>query len=163
MLRPGDTAPDFSLTDQDGQTRTLAMLLADGPLLLFFYPADFTPVCTREACLFRDGYAELAAAGIVVAGVSPNDADSHARFRSRHALAYPLLADPDKQAVRAYGVDGPFGIGLRRASFLIDPDRTIRAAVRADLRLGPHAELMRQAIEAARRPPVPEPPGPTQR
>lgn len=149
MLKPGDKAPDFSLPDQAGQTVTLDDLLADGPLILFFYPADFTPICTREACLFRDAYRELAAAGVSVCGVSPNDSDSHARFRDRHDLTYTLLADPGKNAIRAFGVDGPFGIGMRRATFLIGPDHRIREAVRADLRLKPHDDLMQRVLAAS--------------
>jgi peroxiredoxin Q/BCP len=148
MLRQGDSAPDFALPDQSGTTITLDALIAEGPLVLFFYPADFTPVCTREACLFRDGYAELAAAGIEVAGVSPNDVDSHARFEARHALPYRLLADPEKSAARDFGVIGPLGIGIRRATFLIATDRRILDAVRADLRLGPHEGLIRRALAA---------------
>jgi peroxiredoxin Q/BCP len=145
MLKVGDTAPDFSLPDQDGRPQTLDALLAGGPLILFFYPADFSPVCTRQACEFRDGYADLAAAGISVAGVSPNSHASHRRFDDRHKLGYPLLADPDKAVIKAFGIDGPLGIGMRRATFLIGSDRTIQAAVRADFRLGPHRELIRQA------------------
>jgi peroxiredoxin Q/BCP len=148
MLGPGDKAPEFSLRDQDGRLATLADLTKGGPLLLFFYPADFTPICTREACLFRDRYAELAEAGVSVAGISPDDAASHHRFRGEHRLAYTLLADPDKTAIRAFGVSGPLGFGVRRASFLIDRDGTIRAVVRADLRLKPHDELIRQALAA---------------
>jgi peroxiredoxin Q/BCP len=146
MLLAGNTAPDFALPDQDGNLITLEALLSSGPLILFFYPADFTPICTKEACLFRDSYAELAAAGLSVAGVSPNDSESHDRFRDRHQLTYPLLADPDKQVVTAFGVAGPLGIGVRRASFLIGPDKQILAAVRADLRLKPHSSLMHQAL-----------------
>jgi peroxiredoxin Q/BCP len=134
------------LPDQDGNDVSLDDLLTQGPAILFFYPADFTPICTREACFFRDGYAELAAAGIAVAGVSPNSSDSHTQFRDRHRLEYMLLADPDKRVIKAFGVDGPLGIGIRRATFLIDSDRRILAAVRADLRLGPHKKLMRQAL-----------------
>jgi peroxiredoxin Q/BCP len=148
MLQRGDQAPDFSLPDHNAAIVTLDSLLADGPLVLFFYPADFTPVCTREVCLFRDEYSELAAAGVGVAGVSPNTSESHARFRTAHRLTYPLLADPDKSVIRAFGLEGPFGFGVRRATFLIRPDRTIAAAVKADLRLGPHGELIRQALRA---------------
>ena len=117
MLGIGDTAPDFSLPDQSGQSVGLADLLTDSRLILFFYPADFTPVCTREVCLFRDEHQALADAGITVAGISPNDVGSHARFHARHNLGYRLLADPDKHTIRDYGVDGPFGIGIRRATF----------------------------------------------
>lgn len=146
MLVPGSLAPDFALDSDRGQRITLGDLLRDGPAIVFFYPADFTPVCTREACLIRDHYAELAASGFTVAGISPNDAESHARFREAHALEYLLLADPDKRAIRAYGVDGPLGIGVRRATFVIGPDRKIRLAVNAALRLSRHEALLREAI-----------------
>jgi peroxiredoxin Q/BCP len=147
MLAVGDTAPDFSLTDSDGQTVTLTDLVRQGPLILFFYPADFTPVCTKEICLFRDAYADLTDRGIAVAGISPDDSESHARFRDKHRVNYSLLADPDKQTCQAYRVLGPFGL-LRRTTYLIGQDRRIRAAVRADLRLSPHDKLIRQALAA---------------
>ena len=149
MLKAGDTAPDFALPDQRGRTVTLSELLDDGGLVLFFYPADFTPVCTREACLFRDAGSDLASRGIRVAGISPNDTDSHQRFSRAHDLGYTLLADPGKQAIRAFGVDGPLGIGVRRATFLIDGSSIIRRVVRADLRLGPHSDLIRAALAEA--------------
>ena len=150
MLGPGDLAPDFELPDHTGTPTTLRQLLADGPLVLFFYPADFTPICTREACMFRDSYDELVEAGVAVVGISANDGDSHARFRDRYALRYPLLADKDKAVIKAFGLFGPLGI-VRRATFLIDPDRTIRSAVRADLRLSPHNKLMAEALAASGR------------
>jgi len=147
MLAVGDTAPDFSLLDADGQTVALAELVRNGPLILFFYPADFTPVCTKEVCLFRDAYADLAGKGIAVAGISPDDSESHARFRDKHRVTYRLLADPEKRTCTAYRVLGPFGL-LRRTTYLIGQDRRIRAAVRADLRLSPHDKLMQQALES---------------
>lgn len=150
MLRPGSQAPAFSLPDQEGRIVSLSGLLDAGRLVLFFYPADFTPVCTREVCLFRDAHAELAAANVSVAGVSPDDSAAHARFRARHGLPYVLLADPDKTVIRAFGVDGPLGIGVRRATFVIDRDRRILAAVRADLRLGRHKALLESAIAGNR-------------
>ena len=146
MLQHGDTAPDFSLPDQDGRIITLSELLIDSRLILFFYPADFTPICTREACAFQDATSELAASGIAVAGISPNDSESHARFRDRHNLSYTLLCDPQRQVIKAYGVDGPLGIGVRRATFVIDRDQRIQAAVCGDIRLAPHKQLLQQAI-----------------
>jgi peroxiredoxin Q/BCP len=149
MLAVGDTAPDFSLPDSDGRTVTLANLLTNGPLILFFYPADFTPVCTREVCLFRDAYSDLVDRGIAVAGVSPNDTESHARFRDQFRIDYVLLADPNKQAIAAYRVLGPLGI-LRRTTYLIEPNGRIQGAVRADLRLSPHNKLISQALNSVR-------------
>ena len=146
MLKAGDSAPDFALPDQDGRVITLAELIGRGGLILFFYPGDFTPLCTREACLFRDSHADIAAAGIQVAGISPDDSASHARFRVRHGLDYTLLADPDKKVIGEFGVDGPLGFGVRRATFLIDRERTIRLAVRADLRLAAHSKLLKSVL-----------------
>ncbi|NGP54783.1 peroxiredoxin [Thioalkalivibrio sp. XN8] len=149
MLDRGDRAPDFTLPDQDGREVSFHALLREGPVVLYFYPADFTPGCTKEACSIRDMHDEIAAAGMRVVGVSPQDADSHARFRDKHGLPFTLVADPDKVAVKAYGVDGPLGIGVRRATFLIGPDGVIRDAVVADLRVGRHEDFIRRAIAAA--------------
>jgi peroxiredoxin Q/BCP len=146
MLKTGESAPDFALPDATGCIVTLTGLLVNGPLILFFYPADFTPVCTKEACLFRDAWSDLTDQGVTVAGVSPDDVESHARFRNRHSINYPLLADPDKQACHAYQVLGPFGL-LRRTTYLVGQNRLIRAAARADLRLSPHNRLLQQALE----------------
>jgi peroxiredoxin Q/BCP len=148
MLQRGDEAPDFTLPDQDGRKRRLSELLKGEPLILYFYPADFTPGCTREACDLRDLHARILASGLKVVGVSPQAPDSHRRFREQHALPFLLLSDEDKQAIKAYGVDGPLGIGVRRATFLIDARRRIVDAVLADLRIGKHQEFVERAIAA---------------
>ena len=152
MLKTGDRAPDFTLPDQDGHEITLSALLADGPLVLYFYPADFTPGCTKEACTIRDLHDEIAAAGMRVVGISPQDAASHARFRDKYGLQFTLLADPGKAVVKAYGVDGPLGIGVRRATFLLGADGVVRDAVLADIRIGRHEDFIRAAITAAGNP-----------
>ncbi len=149
MLTAGERAPDFTLPDQDGEPVTLSQLLARGPLVLYFYPADFTPGCTKEACTIRDMHDEIASAGMRVVGIAPQDEASHARFREKHALPFTLLSDPDKLAIRAYGVDGPLGVGVRRATFLIGADGKILDSVRADLRIGRHEAFIREAIAAA--------------
>lgn len=146
MLTAGERAPAFTLLDHASAATSLGTLLERGPLILFFYPADFTPVCTREACLFRDACAELDAAGLTIAGVSPDTPQSHALFRAEHGIDYPLLSDPDKKVIEAYGVRGPFGFGVRRATFLIDTAGLIVDAVLADLRLSRHEAFMRAAI-----------------
>src|SRR6056297_67583 len=151
MLSPGERAPDFTLPDQDGRQVTLAELLQEGPLVLYFYPADFTPGCTKEACTIRDMHDEIASAGMRVVGIAPQDAASHARFRDKHDLPFTLLSDPDKRAIRAYGVDGPLGVGVRRGTFLIGAGGEILDAVRADLRIGRHEAFIRDAIAAASR------------
>jgi peroxiredoxin Q/BCP len=148
MLAPGADAPDVTLPDHTGAPVSLRALLADGPVALFFYPADFTPGCTREACMIRDLERELAAAGIEVVGISTDDVATHARFRERHSLPFRLLADSERRAIRAYGVDGPFGF-TRRATFLIGRDGKIVDAVTADLRIGRHEAFLKRAIAAA--------------
>jgi peroxiredoxin Q/BCP len=148
MLKPGTAAPDFTLPDQDGRPCSLASLVDDGPLILYFYPADFTPGCTREACGLRDLHARIVASGLRVAGISPQSPESHRRFRKEHALPFTLLSDEDKAVIRAYGVDGPFGVGVRRATFLIDAGRRITGAMLADFGIGKHPAFVERAIAA---------------
>lgn len=148
MLGIGETAPDFTLHDHRGGRVSLGDLLARGPLVLYFYPADFTPVCTAEACMFRDAHADLAEAGVTIAGVSPQGTDTHAKFADKHKLPFPLLADKDKAVVKAYRANGPFGLGVRRVTYLIGADRRIMDAVRADLGVGRHRAFVKRAIEA---------------
>ncbi|MGE0030307.1 MAG: peroxiredoxin [Steroidobacteraceae bacterium] len=148
MLATGELAPDFELPDQDGRKRRLGDLLGGRPLILYFYPADFTPGCTREACDLRDLHTQILSAGLRVVGVSPQSPESHRRFRDEHSLPFMLLSDEDKVAVKAFGVDGPLGIGVRRATFLIDAKRRIVDAVLADLRISRHQEFVQRAIAA---------------
>ena len=148
MLAKGTKAPEFELADQDGRKHTLKSLLAGGPLILYFYPADFTPGCTKEACSFRDLHQELMKAKLRVVGVSPQDVGSHRRFADEHDLNFPLLADPDKVAVKAYDVDGPLGFGVRRGTYLIGRDGRIQDAVLADLRIGAHEAFVLNAIKS---------------
>ena len=146
MLKPGSKAPEFVLADDQGGETSLSDLLQDGPLILYFYPADFTPGCTKEACSIRDIHNDIQAVGLQVAGISPQDEESHQRFREEHDLPFVLLSDPDKVAVEMYDVDGPFGVGVRRATFLINQDRTIQDAVMADVRIGRHQEFIEKAV-----------------
>lgn len=150
MLKAGDTAPDFSLPDDHGQTVTLRGLLAKGPVLLYFYPADFTPVCTREACAFGALEPELAKAGVSLIGISPQDEESHARFRDRYSLPFPLLADPDKRVIRAYDCDGLLGFGVSRVTYLIGKDGRIQEAAKAALRVAPHLALADRALSRSK-------------
>jgi peroxiredoxin Q/BCP len=148
MLANGQKAPEFDLADQNGNRHTLKSLLKDGPLILYFYPADFTPGCTKEACSFRDLHQDLIRAKLRVVGVSPQDVESHQRFAAKHGLNFPLLADPDKKAVKAYDLDGPLGFGVRRGTYLIGTDGKIRDSVLADLRIGAHEAFVKKALAA---------------
>ena len=148
MLKAGVEAPDFTLPDSEGQPRRLADLIEGHPLILYFYPADFTPGCTREACDLRDLHARILASGLRVVGISPQSPESHRRFRDEHALPFMLLSDEDKSVIKAYDVDGPLGIGVRRATFLVDARRRITDAVLADWMIGKHRAFVERAIAA---------------
>jgi peroxiredoxin Q/BCP len=144
----GMRAPEFTLPDQEEQKVSLSSLLSGGPLILYFYPADFTPGCTREACSIRDLHPQLHAAGLRVAGVSPQPSESHRAFREKYQLPFTLLSDIDHFVIRLYDVGGPLGLGVRRATYLIDQSCTIRGALRADFRISLHEEFVRSAIMA---------------
>ncbi len=146
MLKAGSRAPEFILPDANGVDTALSDLLQNGTLLLYFYPADFTPGCTKEACSIRDLHNDIQSVGLQIVGISPQDGDSHRRFRDEHNLPFILLSDPEKIAIKMYDVDGPFGVGVRRATFLINQDRTIRDAVLADVRIGRHTKFIEKAV-----------------
>ena len=146
MLAKGDKAPSFEGTDQTGRTLRLEELLGDGPVLLYFYPADFTPICTAQACAFRDRQDDLTSVSLQIIGVSPQSEGSHQRFADTYDLGFPLIPDQNKQIIKAYGVDGPFGIGVRRATYLIGTEGKIRDRVVSDLFVGSHTEFIKSAI-----------------
>jgi thioredoxin-dependent peroxiredoxin len=139
-LSVGDAAPKFSLTNQDGAKVTLASLKGQR-VVLYFYPADDTPGCTKEACQFNDDLSGFNALGAVVLGVSPDDAASHQKFRAKYGLDFDLLSDPSREVMAAYGAFGEkmmYGkkvTGVIRSTFLISPSGRIEQAwygVRAD-------------------------------
>jgi peroxiredoxin Q/BCP len=146
MLEIGGRAPEFTLPDQTGQPVSLSTLLRSGPLILYFYPADFTPGCTKEACSIRDLHSAIHEAGLSVAGVSPQSPETHQKFREKYQLPFTLLADTEKIVIRMYDVMGPLGFGVRRATYLIDQSRRIRSAVLADFRIAQHEDFVRTAI-----------------
>jgi peroxiredoxin Q/BCP len=146
MLQAGERAPEFTLPDETGMDRSLTQLLSAGAIVLYFYPADFTPVCARQACVLRDLQAEIARAGLRVVGVSPQSPQSHAKFKAKHQLPFVLLSDEQKTVVKMYGVNGPLGIGVRRGTYLIDTSRRIRDAVLADFMISRHADFVRKAV-----------------
>lgn len=144
MLNIGANAPDFELKDQHGKLTKLTELLATGQVLVYFYPIDFSPVCTAQACGFRDRYPNATELGTQIVGISPQSVASHRRFAKTHALPFPLLADPSKRVIRAYDVNGPFGMGVRRATFLIDQSGVVRNSVLAEFSVASHMEILRQ-------------------
>src|SRR5271156_1169442 len=119
MLKPGERAPEFTLPDETGTDRSLTELLSSGAIILYFYPADFTPGCTRQACVLRDLHQEIQKAGLRVVGISPQHPQSHAKFREKHRLPFVLLSDEHKTVIRMYGLNGPLGLGVRRGPVLL--------------------------------------------
>jgi len=146
MLTTGEKAPSFDLLNEQGVSQSLQELLQDGPLILYFYPADFTPVCTKEACGIRDIYSDISSVGMRVVGVSPQSAESHKRFKDRYDLPFPLVHDAGKTLIDAYGVNGPLGIGVRRVTFLINTDGRIGQRVVSDFFAGNHIEFIKKII-----------------
>jgi peroxiredoxin Q/BCP len=146
MIHAGERAPEFTLPDETGTDRSLTQLLRTDALVLYFYPADFTPGCTRQACTLRDLHAEIERAGLRVVGISPQSPASHAKFKAKYQLPYTLLSDQQKTVAKMYGVNGPLGIGVRRATFLIDASRRIRDALLADFMISRHADFIRKAV-----------------
>jgi len=146
MLKAGERAPEFTLPDDTGTDRSLTELLSSGAIVLYFYPADFTPGCTRQACVLRDLHDDVQRAGLRVVGISPQSPESHARFRAKYSLPFVLLSDQQKAVIKMYAVNGPLGIGVRRASYLIDGGRRIRDSVLADFMIARHAEFVHKAI-----------------
>lgn len=126
-IEAGEKAPALSLKDQDGNTHRLADYRGK-TVVLYFYPKDETPGCTKEACSFRDHYDEILATGAVVLGVSTDDAASHQKFAARHGLPFPLLVDAGAKVATAYGswgdkvLYGKHSIGMTRSTFIIGPD-----------------------------------------
>ena len=129
-VRVGQAAPEFTLLDQSGQSHRLSAYRGQW-VLIYFYPKDDTPGCTKEACGIRDRFAELKKLKAVVLGISADSVESHQKFAGKFDLPFPLLADTQKQVVQAYGVWGPKSfmgksyLGINRSSFLIDPQGRI--------------------------------------
>jgi thioredoxin-dependent peroxiredoxin len=146
MLKTGERAPEFTLPDDTGKDRSLTDFLNAGATVLYFYPSDFAPGCTRQACALRDLQSELKNASLRVVGISPQSPETHAKFRSKYELPFALLSDQHKAVIKMYGVNGPLGFGVRRATYLIDGSRRIRDAVLADFGIGRHVDFVRKAI-----------------
>jgi peroxiredoxin Q/BCP len=146
MLKPGDVAPEFILPGEDGQDVSLIKMLQQGALILYFYPADFTPGCTKEACAIRDIHDDILSVGLQVIGISPQDRESHRRFKQEHNLPFTLVCDPEKVAIRMYDAEGPLGFGVRRITYLVSQGQKIQDAVQANMKIGQHTDFIRKAI-----------------
>jgi len=154
MLKAGDKAPAFALPSIEGRTVRLGDLRGK-PVVLYFYPKDDTPGCTKEACSFRDAWSEIQETGAVVLGVSPDDAASHEKFRAKYRLPFPLLSDPDHAVADAYGAWGEKSMygrkyeGILRTTFLIDGTGVVRR-VFEKVRPDGHADEVLAAVQQLR-------------
>jgi peroxiredoxin Q/BCP len=136
VVGDGDRAPSFTLAGDDGKKYSLSDFMGKKEVVLYFYPKDDTPGCTTEACSFRDSFSRLASKGVQVLGVSLDDLDSHAKFRTKYSLNFPLLSDEDAKVSREYGVYkeknmyGKKFWGIERSTFVIDKEGRIKKAFR---------------------------------
>ncbi|MFJ4787844.1 peroxiredoxin [Streptomyces sp. NPDC001002] len=148
-LNVGDKIEDFELPDETGTPRTLSDLLADGPIVLFFYPAALSAGCTAEACHFRDLAAEFAAVGARPVGISGDSVERQQEFAGKHTLGMPLLSDVDGTIRELFGVKRGFTmVPTKRATFVIAQDRTVLEIVRSELRMNTHADRALAALRA---------------
>jgi thioredoxin-dependent peroxiredoxin len=149
-LAPGDAAPDFALPDADGNQVSLSALRGK-PVIIYFYPAAMTPGCTRQACDFRDSKSDLSGAGYTVLGISPDSPAKLAKFRDKEGLDFPLLSDPDREVLRAYGAFGQkmmYGkstVGVIRSTFVIGADGKVDKAYYGVKATG-HVERLRRDL-----------------
>jgi thioredoxin-dependent peroxiredoxin len=144
MVEEGKPAPDFELLSDEGEKVKLSSFRGR-PVVLYFYPRDDTPGCTRQACGIRDSYDLFAEKGAVVLGVSTDTQAAHVRFKGKYGLPFTLLADPDQQTGEAYGVSKEGGRSFERSTFVIDADGTVRKIMR---RVNPdrHADAVLAAL-----------------
>jgi len=146
MLALGSRAPDFSGLDQHGNQQSLSGLLEQGRLILYFYPRDFTRVCTTQVCLFRDFAGELRKLSASVAGVSTDATDTHRKFAERYQVSFPLLADPDGQISRLYQADRWLLNLSKRITYVIDVDARILGAFQHELSAEKHIDDVKRTL-----------------
>jgi thioredoxin-dependent peroxiredoxin len=144
-IAAGDEAPDFALPDARGETVRLSDFRGRKPVVLYFYPKDDTPGCTKEACAFRDAYEDFGAAGAEVIGVSADDAAAHQRFAEKHRLPFRLLSDRDGAVRKRYGVPATLGLLPGRVTFVIDREGRVRHVFNSQLQAERH---VREALAA---------------
>jgi peroxiredoxin Q/BCP len=152
-LRVGQKAPDFDVVSSGGRRLKLSDFLGKKNVVLYFYPGDFTPVCTRETCMFRDAYEDLAAADTEVIGVSTDSDSSHERFVAAHNLPFSLVSDRSRTLAGAYGAKSLLRnlLGaVSRVTYVIDKKGEIAAVIQGELSATKHVEQAKAAIETLR-------------
>ncbi len=147
-LQEGTQAPDFELPDQDGTPVRLSERLADGPVVLFFYPAAMTGGCTKEACHFRDLATEFKDAGAQRLGISVDPVAKQKQFAEQNGFDYPLLSDATGDVATSFGVRRKYVTPVKRATFVIDRDRTVRKVITSELSMDVHADQALSALRA---------------
>ena len=150
-MKRGDVVAEFSLPDQTGTVRSLSELLANGPIVLFFYPAAMTPGCTMEACHFRDLAAEFAAVGASRVGISMDAVEKQDKFAEKHSFDYPLLSDTSGAVAEAFGVKrGLLGklMPVKRTTFVIDTDRRVLDVIASEISMDSHADKALEVLKA---------------
>ena len=150
----GDRAPEFELPDETGAVRSLQGLLAEGPLVLYFYPAAMTPGCTAESCHFRDLQAEFAAVGAQRVGISTDAVERQKQFSDKYSFDFPLLSDPEGEVARRYGVRRNLGLmPTKRVTFVIGTDGVVLDVIKSEIRFSKHADQALATLRSSGRDP----------
>ncbi len=146
----GSKAPDFTLPSQSGELVSLRDFLGRRPVVLFFYPKDDTPGCTKEACAFRDGHEEFGKLDAEVVGISSDTVASHERFVAKHDLPFTLLSDEQSKVRTIYGVPSTLGLFPGRVTYVIDAEGVVRRVFSSQLGVERHVEEALRALRSAR-------------
>ena len=147
-MKVGDTVEDFTLPDEQGNDRSLAEFLTEGPVVLFFYPAAMTTGCTAESCHFRDLAGEFAKVGAVRVGISKDSVAKQAKFAAKHTFGYPLLSDAEGKVADQFGVNRMLGmLPVKRQTFVIDTDFRVLEVIKSEVQMSVHAD---RALEVLR-------------
>ncbi len=146
-IAEGTQAPDFDLPDETGRSVRLSERLEDGPVVLFFYPAALTGGCTTEACSFRDLGADFEKAGAQRLGISTDSVEKQKEFSTVNGFDYPLLSDESGDVARSFGVKRKYITPVKRATFVIDKDRTIRKVISSEMNMTVHADQALAALQ----------------
>jgi peroxiredoxin Q/BCP len=148
-MKPGDVVPDFALPDETGTVRQLTDLLANGPVVLFFYPAAMTLGCTMESCHFRDMKVEFEAVGAQRVGISADAVSKQRQFSDKHSFDYPLLSDADRKVADLFDVKRGFSlVPTKRTTFVIDTDRKVLDVIASEVRMNVHADRALEVLRA---------------
>ena len=150
-MQTGELVDDFELPDQNGTPRRLSSLLAEGPVVLFFYPIASSGGCTKESCHFRDLAAEFAALGAQRVGISTDSVDKQRAFSDEHGFDYPLLSDVDGTVAKSFGVKRRFGpLPVKRKTFVIGTDRRLIEEIGSEFNMDVHADSALKALATQR-------------